>query len=265
MYRKATCGVTFGFIAGALLAAAGVLAPAGLLHAQEAVTFPTADEGLVSADLYGSGACGVVLVPGARFDKSSWESEARVFADAGFLVLAISLRGRGESRAGTAGEDALYLDVLGAVRYLRLRGMKSISAVGASLGGWALAKAVVKTKPGTFERVVLLAHSPIEHPEQLHGRKLFVVSRDDIRGGGVRRLAEIRDQYERAPEPKKLLVLEGGAHAQALFQTDQGDELMDDIVRFLSAPDANPCRRRPRVEAGERKTTRLELSTRSQQ
>lgn len=219
-----------------LLAGAGILSPTMPLHAQEAVTFPTADESVVAADLYGTGVRGVVLAPGGRFDKSSWESEARVLADAGFLVLAISFRGRGESGVGTAGADALHLDVLAAVRYLRTLGAETIAAVGASLGGWAVAKAVVEAGPAEIDRVVLLAHSSIERPEQLHGRKLFIVSRDDTRGGGVRRLPEIRDQYERAPEPKELFVLDGSAHAQFLFQTEQGEELVREILRFLSGP-----------------------------
>lgn len=226
--------MTSGRTAGALLA--GGLAAATPLHAQESVTFATADEGVVSADLYGSGVRGVVLAPGGRFDKSSWESEARVLAEAGFLVLAINFRGRGESRIGTAGADAIDLDVLGAVRHLRTLGASSIAAVGASLGGWAVAEAVVGAEPGEIDRVVLLAHSPIERPEWLHGRKLFIVSCDDTRGGGVRRLPEIRDQYERAPEPKELLVLEGSAHAQFLFQTDHAQQLTREILRFLSAP-----------------------------
>lgn len=224
-----------GRIAGALLAGAGVLGLLTPLHAQQPVTFPTADGGIVSADLYGSGSRAVILAPGGRFDKSSWEREARALADEGFLVLAINFRGRGDSRAGTAGPDALHLDVLGAVRYLRTRRTASIAAVGASLGGWAVAEAVAEAGAGEIDPVVLLAHSLIEHPERLHGRTLFVVSRDDMRGGGVRRLTEIREQYERAPGPKELLVLEGSAHAQLLFQTDQGEPLLRDILRFLSA------------------------------
>jgi dienelactone hydrolase len=159
-----------------------------------------------------------------------------MLAGEGYLVLAISLRGRGESQAGTAGADSLHVDVLAAVRYLRALGSESVAAVGASLGGWAVAEAVVEAEPDEIDRVVLLAHSPILGPEQLRGRKLFVISREDTRGGGVRRLAELMDQYERAPEPKKLLILEGGAHAQLLFQTDQRERLLREILQFLAAP-----------------------------
>ena len=50
------------------------------------------------------------------------------------------------------------------------------------------------------------------------------------------RLSEIREQYERTPEPKELVILEGSAHAQFIFETDQGQRLMREILRFLSEP-----------------------------
>lgn len=222
-------------VACALLAFAAGLAADAPVASPQPVTFSTSDGGTISADLYGSGPRAVVLVPGGRFEKSSWEPQARRLAAAGFRVLAIELRGRGASRAGTAGPEAFQLDVLAAVRYLHETGAPSVSAVGASLGGWAVAQAVAEAGGGELESMVLLAHSPIEHPERIAGRKLFVLSRDDVRGGGVRRLPEIEDQVRRAPEPKELVVLDGSAHAQLLFDTDQGERLMAEILRFLSA------------------------------
>jgi hypothetical protein len=68
------------------------------------------------------------------------------------------------------------------------------------------------------------------------GRKLFVVSRDDLGSGDEPRLAKIRAQYEKAPDPKELVILEGSAHPQFIFQTDQGERLMQEILGFLSAP-----------------------------
>lgn len=50
------------------------------------------------------------------------------------------------------------------------------------------------------------------------------------------RLAKIRKQYEKAPGPKEMVILDGSAHAQAIFETDQGTRLMREILRFLSAP-----------------------------
>jgi len=83
---------------------------------------------------------------------------------------------------------------------------------------------------------VLLGATASGPPEKLKGRKLFIVSRDDRQGDGVLRLVKIREQYERAPEPKELLILDGSAHAQSLFATEEGERLMREIVRFLSQP-----------------------------
>jgi hypothetical protein len=50
------------------------------------------------------------------------------------------------------------------------------------------------------------------------------------------RLDGMRKQYEQTLDPKELVVLEGSAHVQFVFQTDQARPLMRDIVGFLSAP-----------------------------
>jgi hypothetical protein len=83
---------------------------------------------------------------------------------------------------------------------------------------------------------VLLAHSPFEQPERLGGRKLFIVAAEDRVGSGRLRLHEIRSQYDRAPEPKQLVVLPGAAHAQFLFLTPHGETLYAEIFGFLAAP-----------------------------
>jgi hypothetical protein len=70
----------------------------------------------------------------------------------------------------------------------------------------------------------------------MQGRKLFVVGRDDADGDGSRRLDQIREQFEKAPDPKQLVILESSAHAQFLFETDQGPRLMSEILRFLQGP-----------------------------
>ncbi|MBA3439369.1 MAG: hypothetical protein H0T92_05820 [Pyrinomonadaceae bacterium] len=108
---------------------------------------------------------------------------------------------------------------------------------GASFGGGAAADASVEAEPGEIDRLVLLADSPIDKPEQIKGRKLFILSRDDFSGDDKKpRLPQIRDQYERASGPKELLILEGSAHAQFIFATEQGERLMREILRFLSEP-----------------------------
>jgi pimeloyl-ACP methyl ester carboxylesterase len=216
-----------------------VLGPAGANGMPEHVSFPTQDGGIIYADLYGNGVRGVVLAHGGRFNKESWEKQARVLEKAGFRVLAFDFRGYGQSK-GPGQADIytapLHFDVLAAVRYLRKTGAKSVSAVGGSLGGGAAADASIAAAPGEIDRLVLLAATANGPPEKLKGRKLFIVSRDDLGPSDIPRLPKIREQYEKAPGPKKLVILEGSAHAQFIFSTDQGERLMREILRFLSEP-----------------------------
>ncbi len=220
------------------LAAVAALVMAAPLAAQKEVSFPTPDGGRVYADLYGKGKRGVVLAHGGRFNKASWAKQARQIEKAGFRVLAIDFRGYGQSR-GPGDADVmsapLHNDVLGAVRYLRKAGAKSVSVVGGSMGGSAASAAAIGA-PGEIDRIVLLAAPVDGPPEKFTGRKLFIIARDDTRGDGLARLTQIREQFEKTPEPKELIVLEGSAHAQYLFETDQGERLMREILRFLSAP-----------------------------
>ena len=75
---------------------------------------------------------------------------------------------------------------------------------------------------------------PIGPAEKLKCPTLFIVARDDASADGPR-LPGIRAKYEKAPEPKELIILDGSAHAQFLFQTDQAERVMREILRFLNA------------------------------
>src|SRR6266852_9008900 len=70
---------------------------AGLAAAQEHVSFPSQDGGVVYADLYVAGERGVVLAHGGQFNKESWAKQAQTLVTAGFQVLAIDFRGYGKS------------------------------------------------------------------------------------------------------------------------------------------------------------------------
>jgi pimeloyl-ACP methyl ester carboxylesterase len=205
--------------------------------AQRTMSFPTEDGGVVYADIYGEGDRAVVLVHGGQFNKESWQKQAHALAELKFKVLALDLRGYGKSR-GPGDADSmdapLYQDVLAAVRYLRKSGAKTVSVVGASMGGWAAGDASIASKPGEIDRVVFLGSAPSRSADKLKCPSLFIVARDDASGDGPR-LPGIRAQYDKAPEPKELIVLDGSAHAQFLFQTDQADRVMREIIRFLSA------------------------------
>lgn len=200
----------------------------------EASTLRAADGVAISGLSYGRGRRGVVLVPGAHGVGETWDIQARRLARSGFRVLAIDYRGLGRSHDAVQDQDKAPLDVLGAARHLRAEGVESVSVVGASWGGWAAATAAI-AEPGLFDRLVLLASSRFDSPERLGGRKLFIVAKDDRDGLGRLRLDVIREQFEQAPEPKELVVLEGSAHAQFLFLTGEGERLYAKILRFLEA------------------------------
>ena len=214
--------------AGLLLASSG--------QAQSTVSIPTSDGGEVFADVYGSGARGLVLAHGGRFNKESWRPQAEQFAAAGFHVLAFDFRGYGKSH-GPGQADVftapLQLDVLAAVRYLHSIGAKTVSIVGGSLGGGAAGDASIASAPGEIDRLVFLGSSPNGPADQLKSPSLFLVARDDASEDGPR-LPGIKAKFEKAPEPKKLVILEGSAHAQFLFQTPQAKRVMDEILQFLS-------------------------------
>jgi pimeloyl-ACP methyl ester carboxylesterase len=215
-----------------------ILLASSLATAPVHVSFPTQDGGLIQADVYGGGDRGVVLAHGGRFLKESWAPQAQTLVKAGFRVLAFDFRGFGSSMGpGDSHPLAAPLsnDVLAAVRHLRKMGATTVAVVGGSMGGTAAADASIEA-PGEIDRLVLLAAKGNRPAEKLTVRKLFIVSRDDVGGSDIPRLPGIRAQYEQAPEPKELVVLEGSAHAQFLFATDQGERLMSEILRFLTAP-----------------------------
>jgi len=222
----------------ALQALALALVLTTLAAAQQPVSFPTEDGGRVCADLYGHGTRAVVLAHGGRFTKESWRDQAQVLASEGFRILAIDFRGFGCSTGpGQADFDHAPFanDVLAAVRYLKADGAKTVSVVGGSFGGAAAGDASIKSAPGSIDRIVFLGAAPNLPAENLKSRTLFIVARDDRNDSGPR-LPAIRAQYEKAPQPKALIVIDGSAHAQFLFATDQSTRVMQEIVRFLSMP-----------------------------
>jgi len=208
------------------------------------VGFPSADGGVVSADLYGEGEHAVVLAHGARFDKASWAREARFLAGHGLRVLAIDFRGYGASRAPAPSDDpyaGLEQDLLGAVAWLREQGARRVSLVGGSMGGTAASNALALDGGVAIDDVVLLAHWPSAEPASLKARKLFVVAREDAYGAGTPRLPAIRAQFDAAPEPKQWLELDGAEHAQFLFDGSQGDALRAALLAFLRAGEDAPA------------------------
>ncbi len=213
------------------------------MAAQRNVSIPVADtssgkSAQIDADLYGSGNRALLLAHGGRFNKESWRKQAPIFAHAGFLVLAINYRGDTFNADGSpsalGSDEDNATDVQAAVAYLHGIGAKSVAAIGASLGGDAVGDAEARSPAGIFDKMIFLGSEGGDAPEKLRGRKLFIVARDDSSGSG-RRLPGISKHYQQAPEPKQLIVLDGSAHAQFLFDTEEGPQLMREILKFLKS------------------------------
>ena len=213
----------------------------------EHISLTTEDGGLIYADLYGKGERGVVLAHGGRFTKESWQPQAQLLARAGFWVLAFDFRGFGKSH-GPGDSDMftapMHFDVLAGVRYLRRNGAKTVSVIGGSFGGGAAADASIASQPGEIDRLILLAAEGNGPAERIKSPLLLIVARDDANDDGPR-LPRIRAWFDKAPEPKQLVVLDGSAHAQFLFQTEQGDRVMKEILRFLTARELGVAKAHP--------------------
>ena len=119
-----------------------------LAAAQQTVSFPTPDGGRIYANLYGN----LVKPPAALYSLTAADStrraggnRLRALVAGGFRVLAIDFRGYGRSHGpGQADFDnaPFHNDVLAAVRYLKKRGVKTVSVVGGSFGGCSCRRCV---------------------------------------------------------------------------------------------------------------------------
>jgi hypothetical protein len=100
------------------------------------VTIET-DAGPLYAIDEGTGDRGVVLVHADGRSRAGWQEFGEALVDAGFRVVALDLRGHGQT-GGALSEDAyptLDADVNAAVVHLRSSGTSRVSVVGDELGG----------------------------------------------------------------------------------------------------------------------------------
>jgi hypothetical protein len=96
------------------------------------------------------------------------------------------------------------------------------------MGGGASGRAATSARIGEIDRLLLLSPVSIEKPEDMKaGRFLYIASRDEPMAPGI------QAQFARAPQPKRLELLDGNGHAQNIFKTSQADRLTSLIVDFL--------------------------------
>jgi pimeloyl-ACP methyl ester carboxylesterase len=172
------------------------------------------DVGDTRAFLCGEGNYGVVMAHGASYDATSWEGQAQRIAQEGMVALAV--------------EDTSPQNLLTAAEYLKgERGIRGVAFLGASAGGSAVLQAAGNSPEVPDQLILLSAVGDVsglgEEP------KLFVASE-----GEGRLSEEVRQMAEKAPgDRNEVLVLPGDAHAQAIFETNQGERLTQAILERL--------------------------------
>lgn len=187
----------------------------------QTVSFEAPHGTTIEGTLYGSGDCGVIMVPQINMDRESWEPQATMIADMGHRALAID-----------EDPDDRSSSVRGAIRYLsEQQNVSTRILLGASSGGEAVVVANASTDADTVDGTITLsAAGGVDHAPDLRGRSLFVVSESD----DDRFVRVARELHEGAPEPKRLVEYEGSSHGQRLFTSNRKDALRDRIQTFLS-------------------------------
>jgi alpha-beta hydrolase superfamily lysophospholipase len=139
----------------------------GIVAPHERVAYPSVDGvRLVASYLPGPSRPGaglaalpaVVLAHGfaAHRNKPAYVYLAQRMAGVA-AILAVDLRGHGESGGMCSFGDREALDLLASAAWLRRRGHRWVAVVGASMGGIAAVRAAGKGPPGTFDAVCLIS------------------------------------------------------------------------------------------------------------
>ena len=169
--------------------------------------------GDTEAIVWGGGDRGVVLSHGAAYDAASWEPQGQTLAENGKVALAV--------------EDTSSRNLRAAIDYLKEEyGVESVALIGASAGAGPVLQ-VAEDNPEKVSQIILLSGTGDvsglgEYP------KLFVASEGEGIADQARRMAD-----EAPGDRNEALILPGGAHAQAIFQADEGERLMRAILERL--------------------------------
>ncbi len=170
--------------------------------------------GETDAIVWGTGDRGAVLAHGAAYDAASWEDQGRTLAENGVVALAV--------------EETSASNVRSAINYLKEEsGVESVALIGASAGSRGVLEAAEASSEEVSQIILLSGMGDVsglgEQP------KLFVASEGE---GGL--AEEVSRMAEEAPGAEnEALLLPGDAHAQAIFQTEEGERLTQTIVERL--------------------------------
>jgi len=195
----------------------------------------TTDGHTVSAESWGTGPHGVVLIHEDGGDRAGWSDLAATLSQNQFRVVAIDLRGHGATGGTIAEEDypKMVADVAAAVTWLDSKGVDDVGLVGAELGA-NLALATMAANQD-IDTAVLLSPSLSANGVRVSGALdklgrrplLLVASKQD--SSGARAASLISDK---AAGPKHLALYDGTAAGRRMLNT--APELEGLVVSWLN-------------------------------
>jgi pimeloyl-ACP methyl ester carboxylesterase len=217
--------------------------------------------------VWSDGRIGVILAHGFSLDsgQDNWNAFAEYLAGLGYGVLTFDFRGFCDRDGCSEGSLQLgenWRDIAPAVEFLRSRGSERIFIVGASMGGIGAFRAADEVELDLAGIVSLATPQypsvyydgePAENdvtPERLQriaAPKLFIAGADDVQLPGtaplrpgvksVRFAEDARAMFEASPEPKRLEIVDSGAHSSELvnflFEPDVVEHTRELIVAFI--------------------------------
>lgn len=212
-------------------------------EAYSRISLTAADGVVLAATMWeppGEPLAGIVLVHGPSRNRHDWDRLAEQLAMRGFAVLAVDLRGHGDSRAVEMSGDlsSMALDVAAAAAHLVARPdvRPGLGIVGASLGG-TLAVLATRSVPSIRSFVFLSAPLDfrglrLEEPFRKAAERsaLVIASNEDVYAArSARALAEI------GPGLRELVLVEGAGHGARILTSrpDLVPHVVDWFVRTL--------------------------------
>ncbi len=211
--------------------------------------FLTKDGFRIAGDYYaGTRKSGVLLLHMMPADRTSWKGLATKLQESGFCVLAIDLRGHGQSTGGPNGYQAFsdaehqqsVFDIESSVDFLHARGAEKIHIGGASIGAnMALQYAashqeiasVMLLSPGLDYQGI---HTDIWIDNIKPNQAVLLMASDD----DVYSFTSVKTLFDRSlnlPKREVKLLSEAG-HGTNVFQKNPG--FIDELVTWLKKVDS---------------------------
>lgn len=158
----------------------------------------------------------VILAPGAMFSKESWHFLAARLQD--------------QSIGSVALNSGAKPDLNNALAFLKTKGSKKITLIGASAGGAGVLYALQGNIDPLVDSVILLAPAGGLPIRDNRVKKLFIVAEDDM----ISSSAEVYKLYRDSSEPKIYKEIPGSSeHAQRLFNGIHQEEIIQLIINFI--------------------------------